>query len=112
MSLDDVSGVIYEAKGLHTEALRAFEIALDEDPKHVPSLISMAVVLKKVNGPSLSVVRSFLTEALRLDRMNLSAWYNLGMLYKDKGITMALEAAECFEAATLLEETAPIEPFR
>ncbi|KAL8089137.1 hypothetical protein AgCh_038783 [Apium graveolens] len=107
-----VTGVLYEAKGLHKEALRAFEIALDEDPKHVPSLVSMAGVLKKVNGPSLAVVRSFLTEALRLDRMNLSAWYNLGMLYKDKGSTMALEAAECFEAATLLEETAPIEPFR
>lgn len=106
------TGVLYEAKGLHTEALRAFEIALDEDPKHVPSLVSMAVVLKQVNGPSLPVVRSFLTEALRLDRMNYSAWYNLGMLYKDKGMTMALEAAECFEAATLLEETAPIEPFR
>lgn len=106
------TGVLHEAKGLRAEALRAFEIALDEDPKHVQSLVSMAVVLKQVNGPSLPVVRSFLTEALRLDRMNFSAWYNLGMLYKDKGITRALEAAECFEAATLLEETAPIEPFR
>ncbi|XP_017236530.1 protein NPGR2 [Daucus carota subsp. sativus] len=106
------TGVLFEAKGFNTEALRAFEIALDEDPKHVPSLVSMAVVLKQVDGPSLPVVRSFLTEALRLDRMNSSAWYNLGLLYKDQGITLAREAADCFEAATMLEETAPVEPFR
>lgn len=57
-------------------------------------------------------VRSFLTDALRLDRTNHAAWYNLGLLYKaDPGASM-LEAVECFEAAALLEETAPVEPFR
>ena len=60
----------------------------------------------------MAVVRSFLTDALRLDRTNPSAWYNLGLLYKaDIGATQ-LEAAECFEAAALLEESAPVESFR
>lgn len=106
------SGVLHEAKGLHKEALKVFGTALDVDPAHVPSLVSMAVVLRRLGGQSLPVVRSLLTEALRLDRMNYSAWYNLGMLYKDKGAALAQEAAECFEAATLLKETAPVEPFR
>ncbi|KAK9146336.1 hypothetical protein Sjap_006239 [Stephania japonica] len=104
--------MLYQAKGIHKEALEAFTNALDIDPGHVPSLVSTAVVLKQLGTQSLAVVRSFLTEALRLDRTNSSAWYNLGLLYKDEGAASAVEAAECFEAATLLEESAPIEPFR
>lgn len=72
----------------------------------------MAVVLRQFGERSLPNVRSLLTEAVRLDRMNYSAWYNLGLFYKDQGAAFALEAAECFEAATLLEDTAPVEPFR
>ncbi|XP_059660309.1 protein NPGR2-like [Cornus florida] len=105
-------GLLHEAKGLHKEALKAFGQALDVDPTHVPSLISTAVILRQLGGKSLSVVRSFLTEALRLDRMNASAWYNLGLLYKDSGAASAQEAADCFQAATLLGGTAPVEPFR
>lgn len=106
------SGALYEAKGLHKEALKAFATALDVDPTHVSSLVSMAVVLRRFGERSVPIVRSLLTEALRLDRMNYSAWYNLGLVYKDKGAGFALEAAECFEAALVIEETAPIEPFQ
>ncbi|KAK9083109.1 hypothetical protein Scep_029580 [Stephania cephalantha] len=106
------TGMLYQAKGLHKEALEAFTNALDIDPGHVPSLVSTAVVLKQLGTQSLAVVRNFLTEALRLDRTNSSAWYNLGLLYKDEGVSSAVEASECFEAAALLEESAPIEPFR
>ncbi|TXG63867.1 hypothetical protein EZV62_010861 [Acer yangbiense] len=106
-------GVLYEKKGLYKEALQALRRGLDIDPNHVPSLISIAMVLRRHGGQSNAVVRSFLMAALRLDRMNASAWYNLGMLYKSEGTQSAkLEAAECFEAATVLEESAPIEPFR
>ena len=105
-----LSGLLYEAKGLNTEALRSFEKALDVQPNHVPSLISTAVVLRKINDQSLPVVRSFLTDALRLDRTNPSAWYNLGLLYKAE-VGASAEAADCFEAAALLQESAPIEPF-
>ncbi|KAK1355825.1 Tetratricopeptide repeat protein like [Heracleum sosnowskyi] len=106
------TGALNEAKGIHNEALKAFAIALDIDSTHVPSLVSKAVVLRRFGERSLPLVRSLLTEALRLDRMNYSAWYNLGLFYKDKGSEFALEAAECFEAASLLEDTAPVEPFR
>ncbi|XP_075655512.1 protein NPGR2-like isoform X3 [Castanea sativa] len=106
------TGLLYKAKGLHQEALKSFRKALDVEPNHVPSLISTACILRELGGQSLAVVRSFLTDALRLDRTNPSAWYNLGLLYKaDNGATQ-LEAAECFEAAALLEESAPVESFR
>lgn len=105
-------GLLNEAKGLHQEALKSFRKALDVDPTHVPSLISTACILRQLGGESLPVVKSFLTDALRIDRTNPSAWYNLGLLYKADLGASALEAAECFEAAALLEETAPIEPFR
>ena len=104
--------MLQQAKGLHKEALKAFRQALDVEPTHVPSLVSIAVVLRHLSSHSPAVVRSFLTEALRLDRMNASAWYNLGLLYKDEGTSSALEAAECFEAASVLEETSPVENFR
>lgn len=108
----DLLGLLYEAKDLHQEALKAFRKALDVEPNHVPSLISTACVLRDLGGQSLPVVRSLLTDALRLDKTNPSAWYNLGLLYKaDVGAT-ELEAAECFEAAAVLEESSPVEPYR
>lgn len=105
-------GLLYEAKGLHQDALVSFRKALDADPTHVPSLISIACVLRQIGGESMVTVRSFLTDALRLDRTNPSAWYNLGLLYKADATSSLLEAVECFEAAALLEETVPVEPFR
>ncbi|KAL2530831.1 no pollen germination related 2 [Forsythia ovata] len=105
------TGLLYEAKGLQKEALKSFGKALDIEPNHVPSLISTAVVLRQLSDQSLPVAKSFLTDALRLERTNPSAWYNLGLLYKSDG-NSAMEAVECFEAAALLQESAPVEPFR
>ncbi|CAK8572079.1 unnamed protein product [Lathyrus sativus] len=107
------TGILYETRGLHQEALKSYRKALDFDPNHVLSLISTACVLRKLGGQSsCSIVRSLLIEALRLDRTNSSAWYNLGLVYKDDLGTSALEAAECFEAAVFLDESCPVEPFR
>ncbi|KAJ9535463.1 hypothetical protein OSB04_un001409 [Centaurea solstitialis] len=106
------SRMLYEAKGLHKQALKAYKHALDVDPGHVPSLVSIAVVLRKLGGRSGPVARSFLNEALRVYRMSSSAWYNLGLLLRDESPTFLREAADCFEAATVLKETEPIEPFR
>lgn len=105
-------GLLYEARGLCSDALKSFEKALDIDPNHVPSLISMAINLKQINNRSFPVAKSFLCDAMRLDRINPTAWYHLGLLYKAEGGASAMEAAECFEAAALLQESAPIEPFR
>ncbi|KAJ0877999.1 putative tetratricopeptide-like helical domain superfamily, protein NPG1 [Helianthus annuus] len=107
-----ITGLLYEAKGLDKEALKAYEIALDIDPGHVQSLVSMAMVLRRLGGRSGPAIRSFLSEALRLDRMNSWAWYNLGQFYKDEGPMFIKEAVDCFEAASILKETEPIEPFR
>ncbi|KAH0662146.1 hypothetical protein KY290_030081 [Solanum tuberosum] len=106
------AGLLYQARGLHKEALQSFQKSLDIEPNHVPSLVSTAIVLRQLDGQSLPVMKSFLTDALRLDRTNPSAWYNLGLVYKSENGVSALEAAECFEAAELLQESAPVEPFR
>ncbi|KAM6565416.1 hypothetical protein CsatA_024544 [Cannabis sativa] len=54
-----------------------------------------ACILRLLGGHPLPVVKSFLMDALRIDRANHYAWYNLG--------ASPLKAAECFEAAALLE---------
>ncbi|XP_071699335.1 protein NPGR2-like [Rutidosis leptorrhynchoides] len=105
-------GLLYEAKGDHKQALKAYKHALDADPVHVESLISIAVVFRKLGAQSAAVARSFLNEALRVDRMNSSAWYNLGLIYKDEGPMYLSDAVDCFQAAGVLKETEPIEPFR
>ncbi|XP_048129095.1 protein NPGR2 isoform X2 [Rhodamnia argentea] len=106
------TGLLYQAKGLHQDALKSFREALNVEPNHVPSLISTACILRQLGSGSLPVIRSLLTDALRLDRTNPSAWFNLGLVYKSDPGVSALEVAECFEAAALLEETTPVEPFR
>lgn len=104
------AGLLQQSKGLYKAALRDYTKALAIDPCHVPSLISTAVALRQIGDHSPGIVKSFLMEALRLDRTSASAWHNLGLVYKEEGASM--EAAECFQAAILLQETEPIEPFR
>ncbi|KAF8114474.1 hypothetical protein N665_0036s0009 [Sinapis alba] len=107
-------GVLFKRQGQLEEAMEAFTTALDIDPMHVPSLISKAEILLELgNRSSIAVVRSFLMEALRIDRLNQSAWYNLGKMFKAEGSASSKqEAVECFQAAVALEETMPVEPFR
>lgn len=104
------AGLLHQSKSLYKSALADYTNALGVDPSHVPSLISTAVVLRQIGNHSPATVKSYLTGALQLDRMNVSAWHNLGLIYKEEG--SAMEAAECFQAAWSLEETQPIEPFR
>ncbi|KAK8969418.1 hypothetical protein KSP40_PGU017935 [Platanthera guangdongensis] len=104
------AGQLQEVKGLHNKSLISYTKALDLEPAHVPSLVSTAIVLRHCGGQPFSVIRSFLAEALRLDRTNHVAWLNIGLLYESEGISSA-EAAECFQAAAILEESAPVEPF-
>lgn len=82
------------------------------DSRHVPCLIATGITLRELNDQSFPVVKSFLTDALTLDRTNSSAWYNLGLLYKGGNGGSAVEAADCFEASAILEESEPVEPFR
>ncbi|KAJ0250905.1 Protein NPGR2 [Hirschfeldia incana] len=109
-----IEGVLYKRQDQLEEAMEAFTTALDIDPMHVPSLISKAEILLEIgDGSSMGVVRSFLMEALRIDRLNHSAWYYLGKMFKAEGSVSSMqEAVECFQAAVILEETMPVEPFR
>ncbi|KAK4366106.1 hypothetical protein RND71_013986 [Anisodus tanguticus] len=88
------SGLLNQLKGLYKAALADYCNALAVNPSHVPSLVSSAVVLRKIDKQSPVIIWSLLTEALRLDRMNASAWYNLGLLYKEEGLGSASEAAK------------------
>ncbi|KAJ8535681.1 hypothetical protein K7X08_023401 [Anisodus acutangulus] len=105
-----IAGSLHQSKGLYKAALTDYTNALSVDPSHVPSLLSTAMVLRQIGNHSPANVRTYLREALRLDRMNASAWHNLGLIYKEEG--SAMEADECFQAAFSLKETEPIEPFR
>ncbi|KAH9602071.1 hypothetical protein KSS87_007009 [Heliosperma pusillum] len=105
--------ILYQAQGHDKEAQQAFWEALDKDPSHVPSLISMAKIMMKLGDEALPIARSLVRQAIDIDRTNYSAWYTLGLIHRSESAgTSAVEAVECFEAATLLEETAPVEPFR
>uniref|UniRef100_A0ACD5WVZ3 Uncharacterized protein n=1 Tax=Avena sativa TaxID=4498 RepID=A0ACD5WVZ3_AVESA len=107
------TGNLHEARGFLKEALGAYSTALDLEPKHVPSLVAAAVALRQLGGRPLPTARCFLTDALRLDRTNHVAWFHLGLTYEDEGSSSSvLEAAECFQTAARLEETALLEPFR
>ncbi|XP_059297833.1 protein NPGR2-like isoform X1 [Lycium ferocissimum] len=105
-----IAGLLHQSKGHDKAALEDYTNALAVDPSHVPSLISTAMVIRQIGNYCPGTVISYLREALRLDRMNASAWHNLGLIYKEEG--SVTEAAECFQAANSLEETQPIEPFR
>lgn len=104
--------MLHEARGDEKEALKAYSLSLEVDPTHVPSLVSKAKVMRQMSCGSSAIIRSFLTEALRVERKNASAWHHLGLLHEDGGSLSAVEAAECFQAAAFLEETEPVEPFR
>lgn len=73
----------------------------------------MAKILVQLGDESRPIARSFIRQAIRLDRTNYSAWHTLGLIHRSEPEGASItEAAECFKAAAFLEETAPVEPFR
>ncbi|KAI5079611.1 hypothetical protein GOP47_0005090 [Adiantum capillus-veneris] len=103
------TGVLYEARGQLPEASASYYNGLAMDPDHVPCKVSLGALLRRSGGESLPVARSFLTDALRLNPTNHMAWYNLGMVHKLGG--RPSDAADCFQTAYLLEQSAPVEEF-
>lgn len=103
------AGLQLEGQSLHQEALMAFSFALSINPDYVPSMVSMAGILRNLGGNSLSIARTFLRNALRLEPTSHRAWLDLGLVLKSEG--SLLEAADCFQAAYELRELSPIQDF-
>ncbi|KAG1366925.1 protein NPGR1 [Cocos nucifera] len=103
------TGMLLEAQSLHADALVAFSVALSIEPDYVPSMVSIAAVLRMFGGKSLSLARSFLMNALHLEPTNHNAWLNLGCISKAEGSLH--HAADCFQAAYELRQSSPVQNF-
>ncbi|KAG6418795.1 hypothetical protein SASPL_121000 [Salvia splendens] len=102
-------GVMHEKQGRINEALAGYINALLLEPKYVPCKILIGSVLSKMGPKMLPVCRTLLSDALRIEPTNYMAWYQLGIVHKVDG-RMA-DAVDCFQAASILEESEPIESF-
>lgn len=100
---------MYEVRGETRNALAAYSNALAMELDHVPCKVSIGSLLSKIGSKSLPMARSFLSDALRLEPTNRLAWYYLGLVHRDEG--KLAHAAECFQAASMLEESDPVESF-
>ena len=102
-------GLMLQGRGEIPEALSIYINALLLEPCYVPCKILIAALMSKMGSKALPVARSMLSDALRLDPTNRKAWYYLGLVHRDDG-RMA-DATDCFQAASMLEESDPIENF-
>lgn len=101
--------MVLEAQGKEQEALAAHMNALLLGQRFVPCKISIATALSKMGSKALPVARSLLSDALRVEPTNRVAWYQLGLIHRDDG--RVGDAIDCFQAASMLEESNPIESF-
>ncbi|EXC08260.1 hypothetical protein L484_012717 [Morus notabilis] len=102
-------GVMFEGRGQTQEALGTYIGAFLVDPHYVPCKILLGSLMLKMGSDALPVTRSLLSDALRIDPTNRKAWYYLGMVHRDDG--RIADATDCFQAASMLEESDPIESF-
>ncbi|KAI4314570.1 hypothetical protein L6164_027463 [Bauhinia variegata] len=102
-------GIMAEGRGQYHEAVAAYINAALVEPSYVPSRNSLGALLLQTGSQALPVARSLLCDALRIDPTNRLAWYHLGRVHKDDG--RIGDAADCFQAASMLEESDPIEGF-
>ncbi|CAL5093015.1 unnamed protein product [Urochloa decumbens] len=103
-------GNIHEMSEKIQDALAAYSNALSTEVEHVPSKVSIGALLAKKGPKYLPVARCFLSDALRLEPTNRMAWYYLGKVHKHDG--RQADAADCFQAASMLEDSDPVESFR
>ncbi|KAJ1431152.1 Tetratricopeptide-like helical domain superfamily [Sesbania bispinosa] len=108
--LKEYSSAVFCLKdGQSQEALNAAINSVLIEPNYVPSKILMGALVQKIEPKALPAARSMLSDALRVEPTNRKAWYYLGLVHKQDG-RMA-DAADCFQAAYMLEESDPIESF-
>ncbi|KAJ3681320.1 hypothetical protein LUZ60_015809 [Juncus effusus] len=102
-------GSIHESQELIQDALASYSDGLSMDLDHAPCKVSIGALLSKKGPKSLPVSRSFLSDALRLEPTNRTAWFYLGLVHRED--CRPVDAADCFQAAAMLEESDPIESF-
>ncbi|KAL7260151.1 hypothetical protein ACSBR1_005922 [Camellia fascicularis] len=102
-------GIICEERGQIHEALAAYINALLLEPGYVPCKVLIGAVLSKMGSKVLLVARSILSDALRIQPTNHMSWYYLGLVHRDDG--RIGDAIDCFQAASMLNESDPIESF-
>ncbi|KAE9597928.1 putative 43kDa postsynaptic protein [Lupinus albus] len=102
-------GILFDGRGQNQEALAATTNAVLLESNYVPSKISMGALMLKMGSKALPAARSLVSDALRLEPTNRMAWYYLGLIHKHDG--RIGDAADCFQAASMLEESDPIENF-
>ncbi|XP_073307938.1 protein NPG1 isoform X1 [Primulina huaijiensis] len=102
-------GLMHEKQGHLDEALAAYVNAFLLEPMYVPCKILIGAILSKMGSKMLPVARSLLSDALRIEPTNAMAWYYLGKVHKDDG--RISDAVDCFQAASMLEESVPMESF-
>ncbi|KAL0720288.1 hypothetical protein Bca4012_034887 [Brassica carinata] len=103
---------MWEGRKEFKPALAAFLDGVLLDESSVPCKVAVGALLSergKEHQPTLPVARSLLSDALRIDPTNRRAWYYLGLVHKYDG--RIADATDCFQAASMLEESDPIESF-
>ncbi|XP_078445172.1 tetratricopeptide repeat (TPR)-containing protein [Wolffia australiana] len=101
-------GKVLEARGRWQEALGAYTNGLSTE-EHVGCNMAAGVLLRKAGFDSLPAARSFLSDALQLQPGNRAAWFHLGLVHKDDH--RHADAADCFQAASALDDSHPLESF-
>ncbi|GAB2269636.1 hypothetical protein Dimus_004561 [Dionaea muscipula] len=104
-----VSGLLFKAKSKYKDALIDFTISLAIEPQYIPSIVSAAEVFMCVGNNAIPIARGLLLNALQLDPTNHDAWFRLGLIAKQEGLLS--QAADCFQVASDLKSSAPVEPF-
>lgn len=102
-------GMMFERQGENDKALSAYINALLIEPNHVQCKILLGSLLTKMDPGMLPLAKALLSDALRIEPTNRVAWYHLGLVHRDDG--RVADAADCFQAASMLEESDPIEKF-
>ncbi|XP_071688127.1 protein NPG1 [Rutidosis leptorrhynchoides] len=102
-------GTIYQRRGEIDEALATYVNSLLVEASYVPSKISIGAIMYDRGLPMLPVARTMLSDALRLEPTNRMAWLHLGFVHKLDG--RLSDAIDSFQAASMLEESDPIESF-
>ncbi|GJN25117.1 hypothetical protein PR202_gb12905 [Eleusine coracana subsp. coracana] len=105
----NAEGYMHQAREQTKDALASYMNALSTDLEHVPSKVAVGAFLSNQGPRYLPAARCFLSDALRVEPTNRMAWLFLGKVHKSDG--RISDAADCFQAAVMLEESDPVESF-